>query len=294
MKIFLYCVIWSASICQAIFAQISNTLSLVPTDNIAGAHSPYQGDNFFRIATNTAAFEEYGFNLMLAKANEVGEKWHLDIPQPLTIRDVSFWLKATPKGIAGCIGTREGRYNWGFKGNDLEDFSDQKYWPRSFRYHDEESARLTKIKSLITGKEAEKIARDALHQLGLTEKDFHLSEKLDVHQYKFEETNGVIYPLPCFNVRWRMEGPKQYAAENMEYNPIVMDVSGITKRVVKYFTVEWSASNPKLRRVPIATNYFQMLNLPTNYLDTLPALRRKMLGLPLITNAPTAVTNLAK
>ncbi len=229
---------------------------------------------------------------MLAQANEIREKWKLDISKPLTINDILFSLQATPYGIYGSIGTKDGRYDWSFDRNALVSFADCKYYPLLFRYHDEESIRLAKIKSNINAKEAQRTACEALHQLGLTEKQLDLKENPEVNQYKFQETNGTMYPLPCFNVAWY--GKKRFKDSNIKNTPVTMDVSGITKTVVQYHNAEFYNLKSKLPRLPAPTNYFQMLDLPTNYLDTLPTLRRKMLGLPSLTNAPATATNLAK
>jgi hypothetical protein len=53
-------------------------------------------------------------------------------------------------------------------------------------------------KSKITAREAKAIARESLHNLGLSEKQLELIEPPSVNQYKFEESDGTIYPLPYF------------------------------------------------------------------------------------------------
>jgi hypothetical protein len=251
---------------------------LVPSNSIAAARSTLKAIAPFRIAPNTPEFEQYGLNFMLSQANATREKWKLDIPSPLTVDDVFFFLVATPYGIEGHVRTRDERLIWGFDENKLVDFRDHKYLPDKILYYDDDGARLAKIKSKITAKEAGAIARDALHRLGLTEKQLHVKESPEVNQYKFEESDGKVYPLPKFNVTWHFQGPKRYAAENMEFTPIKMEISGITRTVAEYV-------NHIAPREPLATNYFQMLGLPTNYLETLPARDRRRLGLPTLTNS---------
>ena len=287
MKKFTVCVALSVVTAQAalINAQVAtNRIRLAPTNNIAAARSRYPLGDFGRIATNTPAFEEYGLNFMLAQANEIREKWKLDIPKPLTVTDVLFQLKATAFGLDGGLGTRDKRFNWAFSRNALDLFEDHKYSPRSFRHHDDESARLTKIKSRITTKEAEAIAQDSLHKLGLTEKQLRLKEPPAVNQYTFEESDGTIYPLPMFNVTWIVEGFEEDVPLTVD-----MQVSGITKKVAKYFNAD-----PHTPRVSMPTNYFQMLGLPTNYLETLPEKQRLKLGLLPLTNSPALSTNSIK
>jgi hypothetical protein len=145
---------------------------------------------------------------------------------------------------------------------------------------------LAKIKSKITEKKAEAIARNALYKLfGMTETQLHLKKAVVVNQYKFEESDGKIYPLPLFDVRWRMAGPTQYSAENLEYTPLYMDISGITKNVAKYEHSQYLNLSSPLPRTPIPTNYFQMLGLPDNYLETASDRQRALWGLPPLTNS---------
>ncbi len=192
------------------------------------------------IATNTPAFEEYGFNLMIAEASRI-RKARKDIP-PLSVNNVFFSLKATPRGVAGQISTRDGRFTWEFDGNCMYAFIDTNYWPQSFRYNDEASARLAKIKSRITAKQAEEIARDFLHKIGCTEKQLGLIEPPEVNQYKFQESNDVIYPLPCFNVRWKTPDADE------DWWPMIIDVSGIANQIADYCNSARSTPQNLFRR----------------------------------------------
>ena len=255
----------------------TNDIHLAPTNLVAAARSPYVLTGFDTIASNTPAFEEFGLGYMLAQANAMREAWKLDIPQPLAVNNVTFQIRATPFGLDGGVGQRDGPYTWGFTRGVLTHFYDSRYWPRSFRYKDDESAQLAKIKSKITAKEAEAIARNALHKLGLKEKELHLIEPPEVSQYKFEETNGAIYPLPMFNVRW---GVQEWIGDQSNH-PVGFEVSGITGTVAEYGNFA-----PALKYPPLPTNYLSMLDLPTNYFETLPARTRAVWGLPPLTNSP--------
>lgn len=244
----------------------TNTIKgLVPTNNIAAARSRFPLSDLGRIAPNTPEFEEYGLNFMLAKANEMRERWNLDIPKPLTVNTVLFQLKATAHGLDGGLGTRDKRYDWAFSRNSVELFRDNKYSPFLLGYKSDELVRLAKIESKITSKEAEAIARNALHRLCLTEKQFHLKEPPVVEQHKYEDREDKVHLLPLFKVAWRSEGHPEPQGDESEYTPVILDISGITKQVVQYFNV--IAYSP---RTSVPTNYFQMLGLPTNYLDTVP------------------------
>ncbi len=222
-------------------------------------------DNLGRIATNTPAFEQYGLRLMLAEAESMRQKWGLDIPDPLAVSNVSFYLRAGPEGINGSIATKDGRFRWAFDRNRLQKFGDTNYYPYSFRYEDDECARLAKIKSAITAQEAAAIARDHLHRLGLTEKQLHLRQPPEVTQYKFEESDDTVYPLPIFHVEWHEKDMRQPSGDELDLTRTVnMYVSGITKQVVEYFNV-----NRHTPFTPVPTNYCDLLGVkpPTNSLQ---------------------------
>lgn len=278
----------------ALNGQTGKTVQLVPANPLAAAHSKFQGSPAFRIAPNTPAFEEYGLNFMLVQVNEFRSKWKLDISKALELRDVLFYVKPMALGVEGAIETRDGRFKWVFNRNAINYFVDLQYGPPSFRYKDEESAKLAKSTSQITGKEAEAIARDALHQLGMTERQLKLKTTPQVNQYKFEESDGTVYPLPVFNITWRYEGPTSYAAENLESAPLVMDISGIVTNVVEYFNVQIAAPNSAIPRPQLPTNYFKMLGLPDNYLETVPERKRALWGLPPLTNSAATAAEPSK
>lgn len=232
----------------------TNRLQLLsPTNNLVLARGRVPQNAIGRAATNTPAFEEYGFGLMLTNANLVRERWQLDIAGPLTDRNVTFNLKATVTGIRGALNTKPNRFVWSFAHNTLEHFSDTNYWPRAFRHNDEASARLAKIQSKIDAQQAEAIARDCLHGIGLTEKQLQLREPPAVNQYKFEESNGKVYPLPMFNVSWDIEGRED---KRFPYGMVTFDISGITRQVAEYSNID-----PHTPRIPMATNYFEMLGV---------------------------------
>jgi hypothetical protein len=272
---------------------VSNAVSwMAPSNRMASARWPYGWKSPFAIATNTPAFEEYGLRFMLDQANAMRERWHLDIPEPLTVSNVYFAVYPTIHGIEGHLMTHDQRFHWNFDRNILLSFSDDHYFAPSFRYHDDEAARLAKIKSQITKKEAEAIARDALQKLlGVDPQQLGLKKRAEVNQYKFEESDGKVYPLPLFDVRWRVAGPKRYAAQNLEYTPLRMEISGITTNVANYRHSQRLGADSPVPRWPIPTNYFQMLGLPDNYLDTVPERKRRLWGLPPATNAPEDATN---
>jgi len=286
----LYLVVWMTFIACCGGLAAGTTTNLVewqrPTNGLAAARWQVAWKYPSAITTNTPAFEAWAVEFMLAKANETREKWELEIPKPLTLDDVYFIAAPTAHGLRGTLITRDGRFVWHFSRNALLDFYDTNYYSVSFRYKDEAAARLAKIPSKITKKDAERIARDGLVKLlGMTEEQLGYRKRVEVNQYKFQESDGKVYPLPLFEVTWRLRGPKRYAAENIEYTPLDMQVSGITGKIVKYSHSKVLDLNSPIRRDPLPTNYFQMLGLPDNYLDTVPESKRRFWGLPPRTNA---------
>lgn len=231
-------------------------LRIAPAKTASGPVAVQPRSNIGVIASNTPAFEAYGFNLMLTNGNLFREKWHLDIPEPLTVSNVYFTLLATGYGVKGAVATRDHRFRWSFINNGLLEFADTNYSHTWLRPDDNAQARLSKVKSKITAQKAEAIARVRLHQLGLTEKQLQLIEPPEVNQYQFEETNGTVYPLPLFNVAWGEQRGEQTAAA------IVFQISGITRQVVDYSML--SMRHPP---TPLPTNYFDILGVrvPTNY-----------------------------
>lgn len=232
------------------------------------------------LATNTPAFEAYGLNLMLSEANRVREAWNLDIPQPLTASNVTYDLRALVAEVEGEVLTKDGRFLWQFFLNRLDHFVDGIYYPHSFEYNDDEAARLAKIESKITAEEAVAIARQRLHQLGLSEKQLELIEPPVTNGYRFEESDGKQYRLPLFHVAWKIK-------ELLEHQPslqegVWFEVSGITRQVVEY-----SNYDPRMPRIAQPTNYLAMLGLPTNYLQTLSRRERMRVGMAPLTNTPS-------
>ena len=244
----------------AFLSVLSAQGQFTPTNKILAAHSPWQGTAYGRIGTNTPAFEQYAFDIMLTSANQVREAWHLKEAPRLDFKTAWFFAKATKTGVEGGVGTRTGRFNWSFSDNAFDAFQDTNYFPRSFLFHDEASARLTKVKSKITKVEAGTIAQDALHALGLNEETLALKSPPEVIQYTWEESDGKVYQLPIFDVSWHFK-EKRWAAQKMELLPITMAVSGITKTVVEYHNVLYAGTNPPQAGQLPRTNFYQLLGI---------------------------------
>lgn len=220
-----------------------------------------------RMATNTPAFERYAVTAMLKQANEMREKWKLDIPEPLTIDNIVFAAKATETGFEGGIATKDERFHWGFSQSTLSGFTDGLYSPEYWSYKfdprvgravvalwrkDNDPERLVGVKSKISKRQAVRIAHDAIWQLGFTDKALGLVTTAVVGQYDW---GAKSVPLPLFRVEWNAD-----RKEDSGVADISVDVSGITERVVAY-----SNCDPHVPRGQVPTNYLEMLNLPPDF-----------------------------
>jgi hypothetical protein len=207
------------------------------------------------IATNTPAFDEYAFKLMLDEAERVTSSWKLERVPPLTVQNVTFDAIATPRGVTGGIATADHRFGWSFTENTLMNFNERAYTPQSFEYKESESAQLAKEKSKITAKEAEAMARGYLHAIGLSEQRLDLVQPPKVEQYTFMDTQQVIHPLPIFKVVWSVRGWDEPAPG------VRFDISGVTGQVAQY--INTALDRPQF---PVPSNYLDMLDIlpPTN------------------------------
>jgi hypothetical protein len=257
--------------------ETTNAVSFAAVNPVVAARSRVKQPEYGRISTNTPVFEEYGFNLMLAMGNEMLEKWKLEQPHFLGVNNVVFWLKPKPTCIQWVLSTRDGHYTWSFDNGWINLFRDNENSSRAYlintnapgMVNDEVVERMVRTKSKITERQAVQMARDYLHAIGLDEKQLRLHEPPKVERDGYTADDGKRYQVPLFAVGWSVEGA------NPDIELLRIAVSGITSNIVDYFN-----GNPNTPRVALPTNYFPMLNLPTNYVETLSRRDRLRLGLP--------------
>ena len=96
-----------------------------PLSSIAAARSSVREPEYGRISTNSPAFEEYGFNLMLSQVNQMAERWKLELPHPLRVNEVVFWLKPKATSMQWILATRNARYCWDFDDGWVRSFIDE-------------------------------------------------------------------------------------------------------------------------------------------------------------------------
>ncbi|HEY3857204.1 MAG TPA: hypothetical protein VGO67_22695 [Verrucomicrobiae bacterium] len=223
-------------------------------DRIESVRRSYINVNI-AIGTNTPAFDEYAFNLMINGAERLRSSWELKSVPPLSVKNITFDAIAMKYGVKGEISTEDGRFNWQFADNALWIFDDKEYTPRSFEFKKDELQRLKKIASKITAKQAEDLARHYLHAIGLTEQGLQLLEPPRVSSYGFADSDGTEHHLPIFDIKWSMPGYDDPAPG------VRFDISGITGGVAHY-----ANTSTKLPKAPLPTNYLDMLEIlpPTN------------------------------
>ena len=205
--------------------------SAIPSPSPAETRAAYHKYFFFpiAIATNTPAFDQYAFGLMLKEAEHVRLVWKLKRVPPLTTSNVTFDAVAKPFGVSGEIGTMDHLFRWDFEYNALRAFVDARSTPQSFSSRSVGGALakqipLGKKKSILTAKQAEELARWYLHALGLTEKQLRLSEPPRVRQYLYFD-EGIEHPLPLFEVAWILSGASEIGPG------VTFDISGVTGEV---------------------------------------------------------------
>jgi hypothetical protein len=88
-------------------------------------------------------------------------------------------------------------------------------------------------------------------------------------------------------VGWKIK--ELLAHQSSGQNGVTFAVSGITKQVAEYYNFD-----PRTPRIPLPTNYLQMLGLPTNYLETLSRRERIRVGIAPLTNSLSSTTNTSK
>ena len=241
------------------------------------------------VPTNTLAFREYALDLMLTQANVASKAFRLDLPKPLTT-DHASGAGAVPKisGIKGAIAFSN-RFSFSFEDGKLAGYCDRLYWSASWthdlrpalatsvstngemrstltieeayqrgfegqaernRVYHQKMMGLTQLTNQLTKAEALRIGQEALHKLGFTEKQLQLREQPEVNQFTYSpEGQNVTYPLPLFHVGWQHR-------DRENFQPVRMEISGVTKTVVDYFNV---AADSIIVSVP--TNYYQMLGV---------------------------------
>ncbi len=237
------------------------TNAIIPPEDIAAARTTFQEPEMWRISTNTPAFEQYGLRLMLSVANHMAKKWKLDLPDPLRVTDGKFWLK--PMATSICWGFATKRYSWDFDDGWVHLFSDDMNSPRL--WHRDKAAGRALFKRMafsksMTQTQAVIMARISLYALGLTEAQLRLREPPEVlERYTYTDEQGKVYPVPFFEVGWSIQDV------DPDRKLVTITISGTSSNVVEYFNAD-----PNTPRIPLPTNYFQMLALPTNHLDTIP------------------------
>lgn len=241
------------------------------------------------VPTNTLAFREYSLDLLIALANEVAEKWNLELSRPVTADHVTrFYAVPRITGADATITINE-RFGFAIQEGRFERFRDLRYWSGSWgdnsglptaaspptnselrapiardeafkqaflgqagraNAHHQKMVELSRATNRLTKETAMQLAQRCFHKLGFTEKQLGLCEQPDVTQFKYQPEGGTnSFPLPLYGVAWRFQGN--------DLEPVTMEVSGITGSVVSYFNVA-----PGAKVIAFPTNYFEMLGVP--------------------------------
>ncbi len=232
------------------------------------------------IPTNTFAFQEYALDTLIKQAKVINEKWHIEIPASAD-RATNLLTIPTIEGMEGGV-TIDNRYRLGIRSGRFIYFNDQLYsdystppnylmsnlppaeMVRQMREDVDRSIQASLLQAqktnLLTKEKALQVAREALKQIGIEEKNFPsamtgaLNRKelpvAEVTQSSFPDRTGKLHWLPHYTIRWTYPGAS--------VGPATMEVSGVTKKVTHY------ESDAAPVTIPIPTNYYQMLNIIPN------------------------------
>ncbi len=202
------------------------------------------------IPTNTVAFQQYVLSVMLTQASYFCEKWNLEAPKPLTTNEVTyFFARPRTNSWDATLGINN-LYSFTVDNQSFGLFRDRRYHANTFVGNDEAGDALAQKKSCLTLDKSLTVARHAMESIGLKE---YVAEKPNkLKQWKYD-SNGVFYPLPLYVVRW--ESKK---------GSLQLEISGISSNVTEFC----NATVAKALRIPLPTNYFALLGLPTNALFT--------------------------
>ena len=178
---------------------------------------------------------------MYAEAERVREAWKLRRVPRLSITNVTWGAIPWDSGVKGAI-TVHGpgtSFEFGFTYGVFVDYYDNLHQTHRFEYNEEQSLRLSKIKSRLTAEKAERLARSCLEALEkLDGTNFELIEPPEVDQFKFGPREGGVLNLPVFRVEWREPGwgPK-YATnkDGLAFSQPApgaqFDISGVTGEI---------------------------------------------------------------
>jgi len=220
----------------------------------------YPGNRYGYVPTNTMAFQEYALDFMLTLANDVNRKWRLGLPDPLTSDHVSEF-GVLPKTNSFSAGIRVlGRYGFGFDDGRLENYRDVQYWGNAYECKPELFHQRATQPNHLTKSEALRLARDALHSLGLSEEELRIRKTPEMRQWECVPVGSTKpRPFPQYEIKWKYG----YRKEPTWSAPVFMEVSGITKQIVAF-----ECTSVNVPKIPLPTNYWQMLGLEPTRTNT--------------------------
>lgn len=198
------------------------------------------------IPTNTIAFQQYALSVMLTQATYFSEKWNLDVPKPITTNEITLF-SVTPRTNSwdGTLSVNH-RYSFTISDKSFILFRDQCYHANTFVGHNDVEDALAQKTNCLTLEKSLALARNAMECIGL--KDYSVAEPSTLKQWKYD-SNDVIYPLPLYVIQWESDK-----------GSILTEVSGISSNVAEFF----NATRAKPLEIPLPTNYFALLGLPSN------------------------------
>jgi hypothetical protein len=207
--------------------------------------------SLYTIQTNTPAFQEYAFHVMLTNAQAVAKAWYLDNSLMTTNQITSFQAFPTPYGVRGSINFCK-RYSFNsYLGwfNRFIDISNNCmiFETDNVETNDAILEQWMRATNHLTMKRAQQIAISSMRSIGIPLNKLGFNKPTNSRQRKYQWKDGKIYPLPYYEFEWRTD---EHVCR--------VDVSGINSNIVHFFIV-----GPSIR-LYMPTNYFELLDLPHN------------------------------
>lgn len=238
---------------------------------------------FGGIPTNSPAFKDYAFRLMLSNAEAIAAKWRLDSSIIMSNKITRFEANPFPHGPTAGIVFGD-RYVFGIQDGGCIGFSDGDFYsgavfPRFTRLSDMERLRneiialeykWLRATNHLNLKKARRIAEYAMRSVGIRiEKLPGFETPLSAKQMKINDdtTSEILeggsvvvrrkerpneYKLPYYEFRWETKRKRGVPRAVCEIH-----VSGITSNVVHFSFVGSCPISPS------PTNYLEMLGLPS-------------------------------
>ena len=217
------------------------------------------GAQFGYDSANTPEFQSAARQLAIAQVNRLNEIWSLG-SKKLSTNDLTvFQAKPTTNGF-DILARFDDRFQLQVAQSQIQWFKDMAHNIEALTEDDQTLSAALAATNSLNPTSAVQLARQALHQMGWSEKQLQLREPPSVTQVTVPADDETPQKLPLYDVFWHF-APEEFSKYGENAAAVAFQVSGLTRKVVMYAN-NWPLT-PKL-------------TLPTNALapNALPQRRR--------------------